>query len=310
VDTRCVNKAVIESLVKSGAFDSLHENRAAIVAAIENAIQAGSNHQAALRAGQSNLFFGTTAVAEPAQIQLPKVPDWQQGQKMAYEKETLGFYVTSHPLRDVEEHLHDFVTLTSQTLAAAPDQKEGIIGGLVTNVDQRTVRSGPNAGQKWATVQIEDLLGSIRVQLFASDFQKFGSLIKPEGILLMRGKVDRSREQPNFRVSEIFTLEQSYEKLARELLIELPVTLVETTVLESCSAVLSTCTGGRVPVKFALVESEGPLPWRAAFNTKMLVKADAALPAKLQQINSSIRVRIRGPGAALARAPRPVLQPA
>jgi len=304
IDTRCVNKGVIESLIKSGAFDSLHENRAAVSAAIENAIQAGSSHQAALRAGQSNLFMGSAGTSEPTQIQLPKVPDWQQNQKMAGEKETLGFYVTSHPLRDVEGHLRDFITITSQTISNAPDQKEGIIGGLIASVDLRTVRSGPNSGQKWATVHLEDLYGTIRVQLFASDFQKFGPQIKPDAILLLRGKVDRSREQPNFRVTDVFTLEQSYEKLSRELLIELPAALVESSVLDSCSAVLASSAGGRVPVKFALIDADGSSPWRAAFSTKMLVKADAALPAKLQQINGAIRVRIRGPAAAVARAQR------
>ncbi len=305
IDTRCVNKAVMEALIKSGAFDSLHPNRAALSAALENAIQAGSAHQAALRAGQSNLFLSAPG-AEPAQLQLPRVPDWQQGQKMAYEKETLGFYVTSHPLRDVENHLRDFVTLTSQSLASAPDQKEGIIGGLITQVDQRTVRSGPNAGQKWATVHMEDLLGSIRVQLFASDFQKFGSLIKTDAILLIRGKVDRSREQPTFRVTDVFTLEQSYEKLARELTIEVPAALVDPAVLDAVSNVLTGYSGGRVPVKFMLFDSEATAPWRAALNTNLLVRADPAIPAKLQQLNDSIRVRIRGPGAVLARTPRPV----
>ncbi len=300
LDGRSVNKAVVEALVKSGAFDSLHANRAAATTAIENALQAGGTLQAAARAGQSNLFMSGHA-GPPVEMELPRVPDWKQSQKMSFEKEMLGFYVTSHPLRDVQDHMRDFVTLNSHSLAAAPDQKEGIIGGLVTTVDQRVVRSGPNAGQKWATVHLEDLQGSIRVQLFAADFQKFGHLMKPESILLIRGRVDRSREQPVFRVTEVFTLEQSLEKLARELVIEFPAALVHDSMLEKINAVLAGHSGGRVPVRFSLTSPDSTPPWRAILQTPTLVRTDAVLAAKLRQISDDLRVRIGGPGAALAK---------
>ena len=313
VDLRTVNKSVIESLIKCGAFDALHKNRAAATAAIETAMQSGSSAQNAKRAGQESLFGGgggsTAMAAAAAEYKLPSIPEWPQGLKMANEKSVLGFYVTSHPLRDYEAMLHDFSTLTTQSIKTANDGKEGILGGLISKVESRIVRSGPSAGQKWATLILEDLSSNVKVTMFAGEFQKFGDLIKPDAVIFFRGKVDRTREEPGFRVYEAFTPEQAVQKLAREVLICVDAQAVDAHSIERLAAVLQQHPG-KLPAKIQLAMAEADMPLKATLN---LCKAVSGSPEALKLMESSIQgaaVRVLGPGTYLnaARAQAPQLQ--
>ena len=313
VDLRTVNKSVIESLIKCGAFDALHENRAAATAAIETAMQSGSSAQNAKRAGQESLFGGgggsSAMAAAAAGYKLPSIPEWAQGVKMANEKSVLGFYVTSHPLRDYETMLHDFTTVNTQSIKTANDGKEGILGGLISKVESRIVRSGPSAGQKWATLILEDLSSNVKVTMFAGEFQKFGDLIKADAILFFRGKVDRTREEPGFRVYEAFTPEQAVQKLAREVLICVDAEAVDADSIERLGTVLKEHPG-KLPAKIQLAMAEADMPLKATLN---LCKAVSGSPDALKHIESSIQgaaVRVLGPGTYLnaARAQAPQLQ--
>ena len=313
VDLRTVNKSVIESLIKCGALDALHENRAAATAAIETAMQSGSSAQNAKRAGQESLFGGgggSSAMAVAAAgYKLPSIPEWPQGLKMANEKSVLGFYVTSHPLRDYETMLHDFTTINTQSIKTANDGKEGILGGLISKVESRIVRSGPSAGQKWATIILEDLSSNVKVTMFAGEFQKFGDLIKADAVMFFRGKVDRTREEPGFRVYEAFTPEQAVQKLAREVLICVDAQAVDADSIERLGTVLKEHPG-KLPAKIQLAMAEADMPMKVTLN---LGKAVSGSPDALKHIESSMQgaaVRVLGPGTYLnaARAQAPQLQ--
>ncbi|MHB1768139.1 MAG: DNA polymerase III subunit alpha [Phycisphaerae bacterium] len=314
VDLRTVNKSVIESLIKCGAFDVLHQNRASASAAIETAMQSGNSAQNAKRAGQESLFGGgaSTAMAAAAgEYKLPSVPEWPQGQKMANEKSVLGFYVTSHPLRDYETMLHDFTTVNTQSIKTANDGKEGILGGLISKVESRIVRSGPSAGQKWATIIFEDLSSNVKVTMFAGEFQKYGDLIKPDAVIFFRGKVDRTREEPGFRVYEAFTPEQAVQKLAREVLICVAAEAVDADSIERLSDVIKQHPG-KLPAKIQIAMPESDMPLKATLN---LCKAVSGSPEALKHLEAAIQgatVRLLGPGTYLnaARAQASQLQPA
>ncbi|MDA8376848.1 MAG: DNA polymerase III subunit alpha [Planctomycetia bacterium] len=296
VDLRTVNKSVIESLIKCGAFDALHHNRAAATAAIEAAMQSGNSAQNARRAGQESLFGGGGAIAMAAgEYKLPAVPEWPQGQKMANEKAVLGFYVTSHPLRDYEALLHDFTTINTQSLKTAHDGKEGILGGLISKVESRLVRSGPNAGQKWATIILEDLSSNVKVTMFAAEFQKYGELIKADAVLLFRGKVDRSREEPGFRVYEVLTPEQAVQKLAREVLICVDAQAVEAESIARLREALQQYPG-RLPAKIQLTAPDSDRPFKATLTLGKTVSSSAEALRHFASAMQDAKVRLLGPG--------------
>jgi DNA polymerase-3 subunit alpha len=212
VDLRVVNKSVMESLIKCGAFDSIHPVRAASMAAVETASRMAQQAQEAKRAGQESLFGapsgGGAAAVPQEEPRLPSVPEWGKSEKMALEKSVLGFYVTSHPLRDVEATFQSYITLDTQTIRSAQDRSPGLMGGLISKIRMMTTKSGPNAGSRWAILLIEDLVGSIEIVLYSAEYQKFAELIKADALLFYEGFVDKQREEPSFKAKEVYSLDQ------------------------------------------------------------------------------------------------------
>ena len=214
VDLRVVNKGVIESLIKCGAFDSIHPIRAASMSAVETASRMAQQTQEAKRAGQESLFGAPAAggIGIALEPKLPTIPEWPKGEKMTLEKSVLGFYVTNHPLRDVETLFQSYITLDTQSIRNASDKTAGLMGGLVSKIRLMTTKTGPNAGSRWAILLIEDLVGSMEVVLYSNEYTRFAEMIKPDSVLFFEGFVDKSREEPSFKAREIYTLESVQKK--------------------------------------------------------------------------------------------------
>lgn len=256
VDLRVTNKSVIEALIKCGAFDSLHPVRAASMAAVENAVRMAQAAQEAKRAGQESLFGGGGGGATPvvqAEMKLPAIPEWPKAEKMALEKSVLGFYVTNHPLRDVENVFSSYVTLDTQTMRNAADKATGLFGGLVSKVRMMMTKTGPNAGKKWCILLIEDLVGSIEVVLYTAQYERFAEVIKPDTVLLFEGTVDRSREEPSFKATEVMTLDQVQKKKTREILVQTSTVKLDDATIDALKQALTQYKGG-TPVKLELTD--------------------------------------------------------
>jgi DNA polymerase-3 subunit alpha len=217
VDGRRVNRRVVESLVKCGAFDSLHPSRAAVWAGLDTALEAGAAAQRDREIGQGNLFGagpGADAAPEP---RLPEAPGWTDRQRLEYEKEVLGFYVTGHPLSAVGPALARF----TDTVAAQVEGREGRevrVGGLLTAMRETRTRRG--ALMAFGT--LEDLTGSFDLVVFAETYAQHGSLLKralagdPETgptPLLVTGTLEAG-ETPKVLVRQVIELERADERLA------------------------------------------------------------------------------------------------
>jgi DNA polymerase-3 subunit alpha len=172
VDSRRANRRVVESLVKCGALDSLHENRAAVWASLDNALEAGAATQRDRATGQESLFGATGVVPAPAPA-LPDAPAWTDRQRLEYEKEVLGFYVTGHPLASAASLLHRFTTVT----AADTEEKTGRevrAGGLITSLRETRTRRGA----RMAFGTLEDLEGSFDLVIFTEPYAQYESVLK------------------------------------------------------------------------------------------------------------------------------------
>ncbi len=222
VDLRVTNKSVIESLIKCGAFDSIHPVRAASMAAVETATRMAQQAQEAKRDGQDSLFGSPSsgAAIPQAEPKVPTIPEWPKSEKMALEKSVLGFYVTNHPLRDVETLFESYITLSTTSIRNASDGQAGIMGGLISKIRPMTTKTGPNAGSRWAILLIEDLAGTIEVVLYSNEYQRFAEMIKPDTVLFFEGTVDKKREEPSFKAKEVYNLESVQKKKTREILIQ------------------------------------------------------------------------------------------
>jgi DNA polymerase-3 subunit alpha len=254
VDLRVVNKSVIESLIKCGAFDSLHPVRAATIAAVETATRMAQQAQEAKRAGQDSLFGGpssSSAALAQSEPKVPTIPEWPKSERMTLEKSVLGFYVTNHPLRDVETLFESYITLTTQSIRAASDGQQGIMGGLVSKIRPMTTKQGPNAGSRWAILTIEDLVGTLEVVLYANEFQQFADIIKPDSVLFFEGTVDKKREEPSFKAKEVYTLAGVQKKKTREILVQTSSMKLDEATLGAIQKILAEHKGS-TPVKLEL----------------------------------------------------------
>ncbi|HEY4330450.1 MAG TPA: hypothetical protein VGN88_11995, partial [Phycisphaerae bacterium] len=291
VDLRVVNKGVIESLIKCGAFDNVHPVRAAAFATVETASRMAQQAQEAKKAGQELLFgssasgsnVGVLATIEP---KLPVVPEWAKSQRMALEKGVLGFYVSNHPLRDIEGLFQSYITLDTQTVRAASDKQGGIMGGLVSKIRMMTTKSGPNAGSRWAILLIEDLVGSMEIVLYSNEYTKFQELIKADALLFFEGVVDKTREEPSFKAREVFNLDAVQKKKTREV-------LIQTTPMKMDEATIGV-------LEKILKEHKGSTPVKVEFGEMSL--AGAAMQSVRVQVQVGSGLNIQNGGVAALRA--------
>ncbi len=222
VDLRAVNKQVIEALIKAGAFDHLGGNRRQMVEGLEGAMENGSSMQADRASGQMN-FFGQLADNEPTKEKqgLPNLPPWPEQQMLAYEKQVLGFYVTSNPLSHHAEVIDAYATAKTNRLTSTKPDKEVLLGGMITKLRYTIIKNGKRAGSKMAIFGLEDLQGTVEVVVFPSSLEQCVHLLQADKVVFVRGKVDNKRERPCILADEIFPIEEAKDKLAARVAIKL-----------------------------------------------------------------------------------------
>ena len=223
VDLRSANKQVIESLIKAGTFDRLGGHRAQMLAGLEKAMQIGAGIQADRQNGQMN-FFGQTAGTSDYSSdhkRLPQIPPWPEQQMLAFEKQVLGFYITSNPLSHCAEIINVYSTLNTSQLSGARDGQSVIVGGMITKKRSLITKRGKNAGSKMAVFILEDLQGQAEVVLFPDILKQYEDYLVEDNVIFVKGRVDRRRETPNIFASELIRLEEIREKLASKVRIRL-----------------------------------------------------------------------------------------
>jgi DNA polymerase-3 subunit alpha len=282
VDLRAVNKQVIEALIKAGAFDRLGGNRAQMMAGLERAMGSGASLQGDRLAGQMNLF-GQAAADDYSQDhqRLPDVPPWPEAQMLAYEKEVLGFYVTSNPLSHHAQTIDVYSSTDTSHLAEVSQDKEVLIGGMVTKIRYNLTKTGRNAGAKMAVFTLLDLQGQVDVVLFPSVLSEFGSAVAEDKVLFVKGRVDHSRERPNILASEVIPLEDIRRKVAAKVRIRLNAKEITE---EKVHQIKSLCEHhrGKSPVLVAVQTEKGKV--YAAADKQLSVDPDVEFCQQMRQL--------------------------
>jgi DNA polymerase III subunit alpha len=232
VDLRLLNKRVLESLIKSGAMDSLGR-RSQLMAVLDKAIERAQKAQRDAESGQHGLF-GVFQQEEAAtnNDKLPDVPDWDEHTRLAAEKEILGFFITGHPLEKYKDKLLDLQALNTAEIAGM-DRSTGkdetiTTAGIISNV--RVLKS--KRGEFYAQAMLEDMSGSVDLIVFPEAYKRIGEKVKLEVPVLVKAGV-RIEEgaNPKITASEIMPLEEAKVPLPRAIRIRIPLeTSVETTV--------------------------------------------------------------------------------
>ncbi|MBN1555315.1 MAG: DNA polymerase III subunit alpha, partial [Phycisphaerae bacterium] len=228
VDLRVVNKSAIEALIKCGAFDALGAHRAAMTAAVEKAIHLGNDAAANRKSGQMS-FFGEGGFAAPAEMQgpqFPKVAAWSESELLAAEKDTLGFYVSSHPLVRYGRELESLSAPGSVSLARLEQEPERYchdsrvrVGCTIAGVRPTFTRKD---NRKMAMLTLEDLTGKCDAVVFPKTYETCAEQLQPDAMVFITGSVDRSRERANIRVDEVKPIDEALEAFTAEVHISLP----------------------------------------------------------------------------------------
>jgi DNA polymerase III subunit alpha len=193
VDSRSLNKRVLESLVKSGALDSLGWRRSQCMAMIDTAIEYGQKARRDRESGQKGLFASLAAgpaavIPEPSP---PDIPEWAIEQRLALEKETLGFYVSGHPLDRFATEVSQFSKKSIADLIGERKTVECRIAGIVT--DYRTRRT--KRGDLMAVFTLEDLTGAVETVVFPQAFPKFEPFMTADFPILICGRFEVEDEK-------------------------------------------------------------------------------------------------------------------
>src|SRR5512143_3888349 len=187
VDQRRVNRRVIEALIKCGAFDLAGARRAQMMEAIDMMMEEAARHQEQEAVGQFSMFGSQDGTNEPA---LPNVPEWKESQLLAYEKESMGFYVSGHPLAAFQDDMKRYATVTTETLDSVPDGKEVTICGIISGLKQKITKKG----DKMAILNLEDLTGSVETIVFPDLYSTSQHLLLTDTPLIVAGQLDKSEQ--------------------------------------------------------------------------------------------------------------------
>jgi len=255
VDLHLVNRTAVEALIKAGSFDSVSPRRSSMIEALGAALKAGSSAQHDRDAGQMGLFgVGEAAQLPEAEEELPDVPDWPETQVLAFEKETLGFYVTSHPLARYEEIVRAFSTSSTAGLKDLKDSQKVVMGGMLGEVQEKFPRSGRNMTRKMAVLTFEDFDGAVHGVIFSDQYAKYGEFVEDDALVFLEGTVDMSREDPSIKVERVIPMERAFQELAGSVTLSVP-DRAATATIQALKEVLQGFSG-RCPVYLNL----SPLP--------------------------------------------------
>ena len=211
IDTRVCNKKTVESLAQAGAFDTLHENRAQLLASIEDVLSYASRKQEEERLNQASLFGGATG--EGSLLSEPKLrdcPPWTNIERLNKERELIGFYLSGHPLDKHKEDARIFAThtLAEDELNNLHGQETIKVIGIFTNVNRVTDRKG----RPMAFAQIEDLHGSTEILIFSEVYDRHQGMIAPDTVVLLEGKVSKRKGELSIIANSMDRVENLREK--------------------------------------------------------------------------------------------------
>jgi DNA polymerase-3 subunit alpha len=207
VDLRLVNRRVIESLVKAGAFDSLQSTRAGLLAALDQAMDRGQRQQRDREEGQVSLFDALGGGAKPAAppSAAARVPEWPQEEMLAYEREVLGFYLSGHPLEQYREVSRRIGALGAADLAARSTGARVLLLGQVSAFSESTTKSGNRMA--FATLELVD--GSVPLTIFPEPYRSCAGALRHKGPVIVRGRADDSDKGRVVLAEEVKPLEDA-----------------------------------------------------------------------------------------------------
>jgi DNA polymerase-3 subunit alpha len=265
IDLQKMNRRVLEALVRSGALDELGANRATLMQHLPLAIRLAEQHKASHSSGQVDLFglVEETATGPDPQLAGQVWGEWEEEERLQGEKETLGLYLTGHPVNRFEPELNALMGNRLNVLLSTPkgrgDREKRTVAGLVVGV-----RHGKTPRGRMASLVLDDRTGRLEVTVFSELYDQFRDLLAVDRLLVIAGTLnfDEFRDAWSLRASEVQTLEQAREKAADHLWLTLDLGSAKKykkggELLQRLREVLTLYRGGRLAIQLEYHSPQG-----------------------------------------------------
>ncbi len=259
VDLDKVNKRVIEALMKCGAFDSMGRTRAALHGSLERIVDYGRQKTRDRASGQVGLFGMMAGGSSAGSLHIPELPEWPERERLALEKEALGFYITGHPMGSFQAEVRRFSTHTSAGLAENARELRGggeiKLAGVVASMKVVVTKA---KGQRMAFVQFEDMVGSVEVTVFPKTFAKTEHLLVTDQPLLLTAKIDEVTDEGLVKLlaEDLALLSEIREQQTQEVRLRMPVGDISVGSLDGLRDVID-ANPGRAPVSLEFTTETG-----------------------------------------------------
>ena len=240
VNYKKVNRRVIESLIKCGAFDSTGAKRSQMMSVLDKTIELGQRSQRDYINGQFSLFQRGPQRRTFADIPLPEIEEWSESRLLKYEKETLGFFITGHPLAKYEQILRKFADTDTVKLKELSDGNVVRMGGVIRECKLHNDRKG----DRMAFVTLEDLGGFAEVTLFSSLYQSVDDIIKKDSAVLVEGRVTRDEKSVKILADSVIPITKAEEVWTTTVHLNLDITNLDRETLQQLYDILQHHRGG------------------------------------------------------------------
>src|SRR5689334_8894123 len=276
IESRFLNKRVFESLIKSGALDSLGP-REAMLASVDHALATLQRASRMRESGQHGLFMGAAAAAPaPIPFELHEAEPWSEEERLASEYDMLGFYVSGHPLEKYASRLKDLGALSLDELEGQRNGKEIAVAALI--VGTRPMRS--KKGARWAIFTIQDMTGIQELLAFPESFARLEQMLKPGRPLLMKVRVQVEEAGTRLSLQEARLLQDIADRPASsEFRVRLDLRRLDEQAMQRLMELVEE-SPGNCPVVFELCRQDGSV---AVMRVQQRVKPSAELVDAIRQ---------------------------
>ncbi|EGA63604.1 DNA polymerase III subunit alpha [Vibrio brasiliensis] len=280
IDLKKVNKRVIEKLIYAGALDRLGPHRAAMMASLADAVKAASQHHQAEAFGQSDLFGVLTEAPEEVEHKYTKVEPWPEKVWLEGERDTLGLYLTGHPINAYIKELGKYTSCRLKDATPTRRDQSVTIAGLVIAARVMTTKRGTRIG----LMTLDDRSGRMEVMLFSDALDRYAELLEKDKILVVSGQVSFDDFNGGLKMSarEVMDLGTAREKYARGLSVSIDESQINDRFFERFSQILEPHRAGSVPVHVYYQRSDARA--RLTLGTEWRVTPSDALLDDLKQL--------------------------
>jgi DNA polymerase-3 subunit alpha len=306
--SRGINKRTIESLIKAGALDSIANGgsgeadagslRAALMARLDRALESGQRRRRERDMGQENLFAGLAGSSDGADDEALGDPEvkcepWTERQVLTGEKDSLGFYITGHPLQRYSKELAEYASITTSELTQLGSSKEVSLGAIIVGIRDLKTRKG----ERMAVLQVEDLEGFAEVVVFPDAYRACFRLLVEDEVVMVSGRSEPNEDSGRMIASEIVPLKAFFDRKSTEATRRVDISLVLTGLAMDTPAQLREVLErhrGEVPVSLRL-QRPGSEGFRARMTTNrfLWVQPTRSLVADLEDLLGEGSVRLR-----------------